>query len=311
MPDKRDYYEVLGVARSASPEEIRKAYKTLAKKYHPDFNPNDKAAESSFKEVSEAYAVLSNEDARKKYDAFGHQKPGAGGFDFSGFDFRNMSGGFRMGGDTFFGSFGDILGEIFGGRGRRRGGEPRGPQGDPFAGFGFGGFENQREAPEMRYQLSIDFLLAAQGGVKKIKLPGRRQAVSVRIPAGINTGQTIRLRSDDGDILIELTVESHSFFTRDGLNLHCQVPISIGEAVLGAKVPVPTLDGEATITVPPGTQGGQTFRLRGRGIRKNDSEKGDIYVKVQIAVPKKISDKAKVLIQNFEKETPLHLRVKR
>jgi len=309
LPEKRDYYEVLGVARSASPDDIRKAYKTLAKKYHPDFNPNDKEAESRFKEVSEAYAVLSNEDARRKYDAFGHQRPGGGGFDFSGFDFRNMSGGFRMGGDTFFGSFGDILGELFGGRGKRRGGA-RGPQGNPFAGFG--GFENQPPAPEMRYQLTIDFLLAARGGVKKIKLPGHRQAVSVRIPAGINTGQTIRLRDPGaGEALIELTVEPHPFFTRDGLNLHCQVPISIGEAVLGAKIPVPTLDGEATITVPPGTQGGQTFRLRGRGIRKNDAEKGDIYVKVQIAVPKKISEKAKVLMQNFEKETPMNLRVDR
>jgi len=303
---KRDYYEVLGVKRDATDEQISKAYKKLARKYHPDFNPDNKEAEANFKEVSEAYAVLSNKEARQKYDNFGHQGPGSGGFDFSGFDFNNMSGGFSAGGQTFHTSLGDILSEIFGGGfgGRRRAG------GSP---FGFGG---PMGGQDLQYRMEIDFMLAAKGGVTRIQVPSRggRKQVSVRIPPGVKNGQHIRLRGQGeagprgmppGDLLIELTIKPHSFFSSDGLNLKCRVPITIAEAVLGGKIEVPTLDGAATISIPAGTQSGQTLRLRGRGIRSNNGRKGDLFVTVQIVVPKKISDKSKTLIEAFDRENPM------
>ncbi len=330
MTGKRDYYKVLELSRNVSDKDIRAAYKKLAKKYHPDFNPDDKAAEGKFKEVSEAYAVLSNAEAKKKYDAFGHQRPGAPGFDFSGFDFNNMRGGFSTQGETFFGSFGDVLSDLFGGRapkahrtGRPRHGDPIGFDLGGFGGFGgpTGGpgcgrqFNNQSVDRDLRLKLKIDFELAAKGGVTQIHLSvgGKGEKISTRIPAGVDTGQTIRLKGKapgGGDLLLEVDVDSHGVFRRDGLNLHCTQSLTIAEAVLGAKISVPTLDGEATITIPAGTQGGQTLRLRGRGIRKSGKEKGDLFVTVTIAVPKAINEKSKALIKGFDKENPMHPRVK-
>ncbi len=308
MAKQRDYYEILGVGRNATTDEIKKAYKQLAKKYHPDKNQGNKDAEARFKEISEAYVVLSNPEARRKYDTFGAQGPGAGGFDFSGFDFNNMSGGFSAGGQTFSGSFGDILSEIFGG-GRRR---SRGWSG--MDAFGFGG-----EPPggrDLEYRMEVDFDTAAQGGVMQIQLaPGNR--VSVRIPAGVENGQRIRVRGKGvagpmggapGDLVIEVQVGAHPFFTRVGLDLRCTVPITIGEAVLGGQIDVPTLDGSSTITLPPGTQSGQTFRLRGRGIHAKNGRKGDLYATVKIVVPKDISDKSRTLIETFERENKLYPR---
>lgn len=314
MAGQRDYYDVLGVGRDAKEEDVKKAFKTLARKYHPDVNPDDKEAEQKFKEISEAYAVLSNAEARKKYDMFGHQQRGTGGFDFSGFDFNNMQGDFRMGGETYFGSFGDILSEVFGGRGRGRG-RQRGPFGD-MGPFGFGG---AAPGQDVVYRLAIDFMLAAKGGVTKIQIPGgaRNKFSSIRIPPGVDTGQKIRLRGKGrggvqgmppGDLLIELEVSPHHFFKREGLDLKCVAPITIAEAVLGGKISVPTLERKATITVPAGTQGGQTLRLRGRGIRTNNGRKGDLFVTMQIAVPKKINKKARTLIEAFDQESSLEPR---
>lgn len=318
MAGKRDYYEILGVSRNASDDDIRKAYKKLARKYHPDFNPDNKEAESRFKEVSEAYAVLASKEARQKYDTFGHQGPGKGGFDFSGFDFRNMQGGFSAGGDTFFGSFGDVLSELFSGRGARPG-RRRAAAGEPFPGFGFGDFAGggQGGGRDLRFRMAIDFMLAAKGGVTQIQAPrgNGNERISVRVPAGVSSGQTIRLKGKGevgpgggaGDLLIEIEVQPHPVFKREGFDLYCSLPITIGEAVLGCQIQVPTLEGEATITIAPGTQGGQTLRLRGRGIR-TEAAKGDLYVTVQIVVPRTINEKSKALIQTFEKENPIHPR---
>ena len=308
MARKKDFYEVLGVKRESSVDDIRKAYKKLARKYHPDLNPNDKSAESKFKEISEAYMVLSNPDARKKYDTFGHQGPGSSGFDFSGFDFNNMSGDFRAGGETFFSSFGDIFSDLFGQRARGRGRAAGNP-------FGFGG---ARPAPDLRFRMQIGFELAARGGITQIQVPrgGRMETIAVRIPAGVDNGQTIRLKgqgestypgSAAGDLLIEIEITPHHVFQREGLDLKCAVPITIAEAVLGAKIEVPTLEGSATISIAPGTQGGQTLRLKGRGIKRN-SQKGDLFVIIQIAVPKKINEKSRSLIQAFDQENPLQPR---
>jgi curved DNA-binding protein len=318
LAGKRDYYEVLGVSKKASDEEIRKAYKKLARKHHPDFNPNDKTAEAKFKEVSEAYAVLSNAEARKKYDAFGHQGPGAGGFDFSGFDFRNMQGGFSAGGQTFSSSFADILADLLGGRGARGGRRRQQWSTDPFGGFSFAGFEDPSQGgQDLQFRMQIGFELAAKGGVTQIHVPGTGggEEISVRIPAGVDNGQTIRIKGKGrpgprgaGDLLIEVEVAPHKFFQRKGLDLTCALPITIAEAVLGARLQAPTLDGEVTITVPPGTQGGQTLRLRGRGIRRKDGAEGDLFVVVNIVVPKSVDEKSKALIQAFDRENPLHPR---
>jgi len=302
-----DYYKVLGVGRDADEQAIRKAYKQLALKYHPDRNPDDKSAEAKFKEISEAYAVLSNPEARKKYDTFGHQGPGAGGFDFSGFDFRNMRGSYSGGGQSFFGSFGDIFSEIFGGRGRG-GGASMG--GDPF-----GAFTGAMRGRDLLFRMQIDFMLAIEGGVTQINIP-QRGSVSVRIPAGVDTGQKIRLRgkgeagpngSAAGDMIIELEVKPHPHFKREGHDLRIQVPITIAEAVLGGRIQVPTLGGQATITLPAGTQSGQVFRLKGRGVRTKNA-KGDLYVAVQITVPTKIDEKSRMLIETFAKENPMQPR---
>ena len=308
MAKPRDYYEILGVGRGATIDEIKKAYKQLAKKHHPDKNLGDKNAEAKFKEISEAYVVLSNPEARRKYDTFGHQTPGAGGFDFSGFDFSNMSGGFSADGETFFGSFGDILGEIFGG-GRRRGRAWSGADA-----FDFGG--QAMRGRDLEYRMEVEFDTAARGGVMKIQLaPGN--AISVRIPAGVESGQKIRLRgkgvagpqgASPGDLVIEVEVLPHPFFQREGLDLKCTVPITIAEAVLGGQIDVPTLDGSATITIPSGTQSGQAFRLRGRGIHAKNGRKGDVYATVKIVVPKNIDDKSRALIEAFDRDNPLQPR---
>ncbi len=307
MAKPRDYYEILGVGRGASTDEIKKAYKQLAKKWHPDKNPGNNNAEAKFKEISEAYVVLSNSDARRKYDTFGRQGPGAGGFDFSGFDFSNMRGGFSAGGEQFSGSFGDILSELFGGGRRRR------TWSDTDA-YGFGG--EPMRGRDLEYHMEVDFNTAARGGVMKIQLaPGN--TVSVRIPAGVETGQKIRLRgkgvagpsgASAGDLVIEVEVGPHPFFQREGLDLKCTVPITIAEAVLGGQIDVPTLDGSATITIPPGTQSGQTFRLRGRGIAAKSGRKGDLYAAVKIVAPKNINDRSRTLMEAFDRENPIHPR---
>lgn len=299
--NKRDYYEILGLKKGESAGNIKKAYRKLARKYHPDFNENDKDAEARFKEVSEAYAVLSNPEAKQKYDQFGHSGgPGFSGFDFSGFDFNRGKGSFSGGGQTYSDfDFGDIFSELFGRKSSGRQG-------------GFSGFQNSRsKGQDVRYTMEVGFAEAAQGTTTSLSLNmgGQVRNINARIPEGVDDGQTIRLKGKGGpgrnggpagDLLIEIRIRAHPIFTRKGLDLYCSKKITLGQATLGGKIEVPTLDDKTvTITSPPGTQGGQRFRVKGKGIKKGATQ-GDIFCDIQIAVPKDLDEESIKLMEQFE-----------
>jgi DnaJ-class molecular chaperone len=300
VPDKRDLYKVLGVARDADAETLKKAYRKLARRHHPDVNPGDKAAEEKFKEISEAYDVLSDAAKRRNYDEFGEIAL-QGGFDpeqarrareafGARFGGAGPGGGphFEASGEPFeFGDLDDLLGRFgFGGRGAS--GRAAGLRGS-----------------DLEAQLDLDFLEAAKGGEKRLslQLAGedgrlRTQSLTVRIPPGVADGGRIRLRGKGGpglgggppgDLWATVRVRPHPVFRREGRNLVLDLPLTIAEAIRGAKVEVPTLDGRATLTIPPGTDSGQKLRLRGKGIASpSGAAPGDLYVVVQIRVPKQL-----------------------
>ncbi|MEC9347032.1 MAG: J domain-containing protein [Pseudomonadota bacterium] len=272
----RDPYSVLGVARGASQDDIKKSYRKLAKELHPDRHPGDEAAVDRFKEVSAAYDLLGDADKRARFDRgeidadgqergprFHHAGAGAGG----GPD--DMFSGFGFGGAGPRG-FEDIVGDLFGGR---------------------RGARTQARGRDRKYSLQIEFLEAARGGSRRLTLPGGKP-LDVRIPAGIEEGQQIRLKGQgepgpngaDGDALIEVSIRPHAFFRREGLDIHMELPISLAEAVLGGKVMAPTVHGDVAVAVPKGSNAGRTLRLKGKGIRKG-GEEGDQYVKLKIVLP--------------------------
>ena len=354
---KRDYYEVLGVSRGASEDEIKKAYKKMARKYHPDLNPGDKTAEEKFKEVNEAYEVLSDADKKARYDQYGHAGVdpnfGAGGF----------GGGFD--GSFDFGDLGDIFGSFFGG------------------GFG-GGRRTNPNAPQrgesIRMSLAISFEEAAFGCEKAVTVeryetcdtchgngcaPGtspevcpdchgtgtvqvrrqtpmgvfatsspcpkcggkgriihqpckdcrgsgmvrKKKTIQASIPAGIDNGQTISIRGQGnagknggpaGDLLITITVRPHELFRREGTSVLCEAPITFTQAVLGAELEIPTIDGKVKYTLPEGTQSGTTFRLKGKGIPSiNGRGRGDQYVTVYIETPKNLNKEQEEALKKF------------
>lgn len=357
--NKRDYYEVLGVEKHASDSEIKKAYRKLAMKYHPDQNPGDKTAEEKFKEVNEAYEVLSDADKKARYDQFG----------FAGVDPNFAGGNPFQGGNPFggFGGFGD-LGDIFG---------------DFFGGFG-GGTQQRRNSPtkgqNVAAAVEITFEEAAFGTEKEVNVSriktcdtcggngcakgtspetctycngtgtvrstrqtafgtftqqaacpqcgGTGQTIkspcptckgkgkvrnnkklTVKIPAGIDDGQSVRVRNEgnagsnggpNGDLLVSVRVMPHALFQRDGSNVLCEMPITFSQAALGAEIEVPTLDGKVRYTVPEGTQTGTTFRLRGKGIPYvGYKTRGDQYVTVVVETPTKLSKEQKELLRKF------------
>jgi len=309
MAQNNDYYKTLGVNRDASLDEIKKAYRQLARKYHPDFNKGDKNAESKFKDISEAYAVISNPEARKQYDQFGHMGGGqqARGFDFSGFDFGDFFQAFGREGRGFedlrgggaFSGFGDMFADIFGGRasaGRRQGGFAPGQ--------------------DLLYELELNLVDAARGTSTHVTLntPTGQEGITVKIPAGVRTGSKVRVTGKGakgiggapaGNLYMVIKVRKHPFFDRRGHNLHCELPVTVGEAALGAKIHVPTIEGSTTMTLPPGTQGGQKFRLKGKGIQRLKGEgRGDLYVTVRIVLPRTPDEKSKELISEFETRNP-------
>ncbi len=344
MAAVKDYYQVLGVNKDASQDDIKKAYRKLARKYHPDLNPKDKAAEEKFKEINEAYAVLSDQEKRAQYDRSGttfEQFAGAGGF--KGFDSRG--GGF---------DFSDIFGDIFGGR---QGAEPFYSRGEDllmgveltleeaFKGVtrpitvtraitcdkcGGSGAESSQTCPKCKgtgqTQISRGFFKMAQacpecGGTgRKItvackKCGGRgatlhTETVKVKIPAGVDNGSIVKLRGmgnsgegrgPAGDLLLEISIKHHPVFTRKNNDIYMYLPVTFGEAALGAKIEVPTIDGTAIMTLPPGTQGGQKFKLSGKGFyNPNTKSRGNEYVDIKIVVPKDIPEKAKEAIRQIE-----------
>ena len=360
MADKRDYYEVLGLQKGASDDEIKKAFRKMAMKYHPDRNPGDKEAEEKFKEVNEAYGILSDPDKKNKYDRFGHAGVdpnagfGGGGFGGAGFD------------DIF-----DIFGNMFGGG---------------FGGGGFGGGNaRRRNAPmkgrDLQKAITITFEEAAFGTKKEISVtkyvkcstcngdgtkPGTEKKtcpncggsgqvhtvqrtpfgqfqstgpcpdcggkgtmietpcddcggtgkvrktikINVDIPAGIDNGQTIRLNGQgdcginngpSGDLLINVSVKSHPLFNRDGADISCEIPVTYMDAVLGAEIIVPTIDGDVKFNISAGTQNGTVFNLKGKGVKRiNRTDRGNQYVKIFVEVPKNLNKKQKDLLKDFE-----------
>jgi len=346
---KRDYYEILGVSKSASADEIKKAYRRLAMKHHPDRNTDDDGAEAKFKEAKEAYEVLSTAEKRETYDRFGHDalragQRGAGGFGAEGF------------GDIF----GDVFGDIFGAGGRRGGGGSQ-----VFRGADLG-YELRLDLEKAVYGESVTIDVPTQvscgtcdgSGAKKGTRPitcttcdgvgqvrmqqgffsiqqtcpackgagtkiaeacadchgrGRlrkTKTLSVKVPAGVDDGDRIRLSGEGeagskggpaGDLYVEIRVNPHKIFTRDGADLACEVPVSIATATLGSEVELPTLDGNVSLKVPAGTQSGRIFRLRGKGVKTvRDPRQGDLFAKVAVETPVNLTSEQKDLLGRFE-----------
>ena len=301
MPSKQDYYEILGVLRQATDKQIKQAYRRLARKYHPDVNKGEKAAEEKFKQVAEAFAVLSDPDKRAKYDRGGHAAFGAGFNPFAGYDPQQFEFG-----------FGDIseLFKMFGGIG------------------GMGGFGGQRRyaqraqrGADLKLELSIPFLEALNGTRIDLIIPRRgegservRHKVKVRIPAGVDDGTTLRLtgRGDAGafggpagDAYLTIRVEPHAVFRREGRDLYCDVPISLARAALGGQVSVPTPAGNTTIALPVGTKSGQRFRLKSKGVAAvNGAPPGDLFAVIQIHPPKRLNKRSRELLQELEELLP-------
>jgi curved DNA-binding protein len=300
----KDYYDILGVNKKASDEEIKRAYRKLAMKYHPDRNPNKKEAEERFKEINEAYAVLSDKEKRKQYDTFG-----AEGFR-QRFSQEDIFRGF---------DFDEILSGLFGGRGRREfrfGGRGGFDFGDIFAGQG--GYQDTGRMPQkgedVLYELSISLEEAASGGEKRVsyRKNGRIEEVSVKIPRGIPSGKKLRLAGKGmqgrnggppGDLYLQISVRDHPIFTREGDDLVVEKEVGFSEAVLGTTVEVPTLEGKKRVKVPPGTQSHTKMRLKGLGLPRFQREgRGDELVKVIVRVPKRVSEKNKKLIEELARE---------
>ena len=363
---KHDYYELLGVSRKATLKEIRQAYRKLARKYHPDLNPGDKSAEEKFKQIQEAYDVLSEPKKRQMYDQFGFYAenysggppPGAGAgpggvhFDFGGFDFGGVGGA----------SFRDLFSQIF----RGSGAEPMPTQPEP--------------GSDLEYQIEIGFWEAVRGTVKKLTITRldacaqcrgagsvggaqqvctacggsghttqvsggmrfnltcprcggtgrlrticrtcggegrvrRAETLEVRIPAGVQTGSRVRvagygnagtLGGPPGELYIITDVQPHPYFERRGDDLYTLVPITVTEATLGAKIEVPTLDGRALLRIPPGTNSGQKFRLREKGVPsvRAPGKRGDQYVEVQVVVPKPVDERVRTLLRELGRLAP-------
>ncbi|MCS6858942.1 MAG: molecular chaperone DnaJ [Abditibacteriales bacterium] len=355
MPNKRDYYEILGVSRNADAEEIKKAYRRLAKQYHPDMNPdNREEAEEKFKELSEAYAVLSDAEKRARYDRFGHDAPGGFGVDFSrDFGFGGLS-------DLFGDFFSDLFGAPHGGRETtQRGADLRYDMTITLE-EAYHGVERPIEihsrvtcgtcrgsgaAPGTRPQtcptcygrgqvrvqqgrgffnmVSITTCPQCQGTGQTIPRPcpecrgeGRvlkTRRLTVRIPAGIEDGARLRMtgQGEDGfrggppgDLYVYVRVQEHEYFERRGCDLICELPISFAQAALGATINVPTLEDEEPLTIPPGTQTGTVFRLRGRGmVDLRSNSRGDQHVVVRVVTPTQLTPRQRELLQEFAKES--------
>lgn len=324
MPE-RDYYEILGVPRTASADEIKKAYRKLAKQYHPDRNPGNKSAESRFREVQAAYDVLGDPQKRKNYDQWGHAGAGAGAAPGGASGWRAGPGGervytWRSGGgpdipiedlEDLFGAFaqarqgraggGGIFEELFGGRRARRRHPGAGPA-EPPAGR------------DIEHQVELTFDQAIRGTTLDLRLSpvggqGSAETISVRIPPGVADGQRIRVKGKGlpggfgvppGDLYIVARVAPHPYFRRVENDIYLDLPLTITEATLGAKVQIPTLQGRTVLTVPPGTASGAKLRLKGQGVKPAGGKPpGDQYVVVRIVPPKNLTPRQRELLEEF------------
>jgi DnaJ-class molecular chaperone len=302
----QDPYTELGVARGASADEVRKAFRKLAKQHHPDANPGDKASEERFKRVSAAFDILGDDEKRRKFDA--------GEIDADGREtaraygpnpFGEGGGGFRSA--NFEGvDLNDILGEMFGGRGGQRG----------FGGgFQGGGFPSR--GSDVRATLEIDLEEAIAGAKRRISFSDGR-TLDVTIPKGAHDGQVLRLRGQGapgragaGDALIELTIRPHPVYRREGDNLVMDVPVSVPDAVLGGKVNVDTPDGPVTLTVPKGSNSGRTLRLRGRGLSDSRGRRGDLMARLVVTLPDDEDPKLERFAETWRQDRPYSPRARR
>ncbi|GAA5164638.1 DnaJ C-terminal domain-containing protein [Ornithinimicrobium tianjinense] len=319
---EKDFYAILGVPKDVDAKTLKKTYRKLARDWHPDSKPGDKAAEQKFKDIGEAYAVLSDPEQRKQYDAIramgggarfqaGGGPGGAGGFEDV---FAQMFGGGGGAQNVRFGTGGggidleDLLGAFGGGGGFQQGG-----QGFP---GGFGGARGgMPRGQDVQARTTIDFTAAAHGDTVTLSSPDGGR-ITTRIPAGVKDGQKIRLRGkgmpspvqggEPGDMFLNVTVTPHPVFGRDGDNLTVDVPVTFAEAALGATVPVPTLDGGTVkVRVAPGTPSGRVLRVKGRGIATSKAT-GDLLARVQVVVPQKLSDKAREAVEALQAEDEGH-----
>jgi curved DNA-binding protein len=312
MVEYKDYYKILGVSKNTSQDEIKKAFRKLARKYHPDANPNNPEAEEKFKEIGEAYEVLGDPQKRSKYDQLGANWkqysragagwPGGGGrtytYDFGGrgFSFDDLGSGFSDFFEMFFGRGAD---ERFSGFGRSNNSQ-----------YGRSTRTNMQKGQDMQSELSITLREAYTGTQRSLRLQkeDRTRAVNVKIPKGIKDGGKIRLAGEGagsptggpaGDLYLLVNIAGHNFFIRKEDDLYCEVPVTIKEAYYGSKIDVPTFDGKVMVKVPPKTQGGKTLRLKGKGMPKlRKGGYGDLYLKIRLVLPEKLSGEQK---KNFEK----------
>ncbi|WP_171027239.1 DnaJ C-terminal domain-containing protein [Pseudarthrobacter sp. NamB4] len=300
----KDFYKILGVAKDASDADIKKAYRKLARQHHPDTNAGNAAAEKKFKDISEAYSVLSDPDERQQYDAI-----------------RAMGGGARFapgGAGAGNGGFEDLFGGLFtGNTGRHAGGFNPSAGGIPpeFAdlfGSGFGQTGYQRtpqKGADRTASTSISFAGSIRGTTIGLREPSG-EVIDVRVPAGIKDGQKVRVRgkgqpgaAGNGDLVVTVAVQPHPFYTRDGDNLRIHVPVTFPEAALGADVEVPTIDGERVrVRVPAGTPSGRTLRVKGKGV-KTSKGTGDLLVTIDVAVPKNLNKEAEAAVKAFAEAT--------
>jgi len=314
-----DLYQVLGVDRKASKDEIQKAYRKLARKYHPDMNPDDARAKERFKRVQEAYEVLSDEEKRGAYDRYGADfekirssgwQPGSGGPSFEGLDLEKIFGGARGGGHGFEGGFGDFFEQLMGaGRGGAgRGGAGRGGAG---RGRGAGGRTSAaHKGADVQAQVSISFKRAILGGKEEfiINTGGGPEKIEVTIPAGVEDGAKLRLRGRgqaglgggaSGDLLLLVQVTPHPAYRRAGANLVVTLPVTVTEAALGAKVDVPTPAGMISLTVPRGSSSGDRLRVKGHGVPQRDGTSGDLLVDLSVKLPARLTEADEIALREL------------
>lgn len=312
---KKDFYEILGIGKEASEAEIKKAYRKLAKKYHPDINPGDQGAEDKFKELTEAYAILSDPKKRKQYDTMG-----ASGFN-SDFDYSEFfKGGFQGGspggsrtysfggnqGRSFhfdMGGLEDIFEPLFGNAGFTQG------QQNPFNQRQSRGAGSQAKPPRETYIAEIDFMTAIKGGKVQLRIGSKNREVN--IPPGVKEGQSIRLTgggSHGGDLYLKLKISSHPKFKREGFDLYADLEISLEEAMVGGEISCETIEGNSLVQIPAGSGGGQRIRLKNKGVKKPDGERGDLYLKLKLVLPQKIDSDDIAWFKAFSKKYPVTLK---
>lgn len=316
-----DYYHTLEVSRSSSQEEIQKAYRKLARKYHPDLNPDDKTAKEKFQKVQAAFDVLNDPKKRELYDRYGSsfESMGAGG---PGGGRTTWSSTGQPGGTAEDVDFSQFFGERFGA-------DPSGGFADIFRQFrraGAGGTA-RRPGPtagtrgaDITHTLPVPFVTSILGGEAQVQVhrsSGKMETISVKIPAGIEDGKKIRLRGQGepsplggppGDILITIKVQPHACFERRGKNLHVVVPVSLAEAVLGAKVDVPTPKGTVSLRVPPETSSGTKLRIKGLGVAPAKGEPGNLFAEIQVVLPKGLDEKSRDAVRDLDKSHPVQPR---